>query len=778
MAIISGSIKKLIFYKEENGYTVASLLVEDKKSLSVLLKNKSLSNEVTIVGTFTRTPIEEEYYEFEGDFITNPNYGLQFAFKKITKKTINSRYGLINYLSSDLFPGIGEQTAKKIVEELGLNVIDLIKQDPFILDKLKLTPAQKNSIIAGIVNDTEVQDTTIFLLDNGMTLDMSNRIITAMKDENITDFIKTIKENPYKLIDFVERFGFKKADMLALNIGIKKNDPIRIKALLQFVLEKELNTRGDSYLEYDEFYKAVSNEIQENLDHNLFDKYIYEEHDNHHLYIERDTLHVFDYYGYVNEIELAKSLAQLLKNNNIKKYSSEEIDKAFKTITNKTNIQYNDEQITAIKKAFTEPIVIITGGPGTGKTTIIDAVIKMYQKLNLNNDLWTNQIALVAPTGRAAKRLNEATKHDAMTIHKFLGYSGQGFEFNRFNKTKEKLIIVDEASMMDLLLASNLICSMADDARIIIVGDVDQLPSVGPGQVLKDLIDSKEITTIRLNKIHRQTEGSTIISLAHDMNEGFLPDDILKTTKDRSFFQTKQEVLPTKVVEIFKKALEKGYSLKDIQVLIPMYQVGCGINQMNVLLQDLVNPQSDAPEYKSGLRTFRIYDKVIQLVNRVDKKIMNGDIGYINEFIYKDNSKDIKGFIVKYDGDEVEYNIDELDEIAHAYAISIHKSQGSEFKVVIIPFDSRHFRMLRRKLIYTAVTRCKEKLLLVGDVNVCQRGIGYIEPERRTILKYKFKEFLEGPKNIKDILAKLDKEEKTVTDIVDIGEEEIDIFDN
>lgn len=363
----------------------------------------------------------------------------------------------------------------------------------------------------------------------------------------------------------------------------------------------------------------------------------------------------------------------------------------------------------------------------------------MYFKLNKDNQTIKDYIALLAPTGKAAKRLKESTNMQTMTIHKFLGYMGNHiFSFNKYNKTNAKLILVDEASMMDLPLASQLVTSMQEDARLIIVGDVDQLPSVGPGQVLKDLIDSKEIKTIRLTQIHRQAEDSNIIKLAHDVNEGILPETILEKLKDRTFISTDTVHLPLLLVDIVHRFVQKGYDIKkDIQVLIPMYKGDSGINAINARIQDKINPfDEEKGEIKHYGSIFRENDKVIQLVNRAEKGIMNGDVGYISRFKYK-NLK-IVGIEVTFDTIVVEYTLDELEDLSLAYAISVHKAQGGEFDVVILPMTSNHYMMLRRKLIYTAVTRAKKTLILIGDVKAMQQGICRIESNRKTILKDKF----------------------------------------
>jgi exodeoxyribonuclease V alpha subunit len=432
-------------------------------------------------------------------------------------------------------------------------------------------------------------------------------------------------------------------------------------------------------------------------------------------------------------------------------------------IKNESHIEFNQEQEKAILSAFTEPLVIVTGGPGTGKTTIVHAIIKLYLKLNNDSQTLANEIAILAPTGRAAKRLKETTLMNSQTIHKFLGYmGGNKFTYNKYNKTSARLIIIDEASMMDLSLAHRLFTSMHDDARVIIVGDVDQLPSVGPGQILSDLINTKEIKTIRLSKIHRQAEDSSIVKLAHNVNEGIIPENIFEKRMDRNFIQTDNEHIMPMLVDLVKRAIEKGKDIqKDIQILVPMYRGVAGINEINTQIQELVNPVNDEiNELKHLGRSFRVKDKVIQLVNRADKNIMNGDIGEVMSIKY-DKSKP-SGLFVMYDIGIIEYTIEELEDLALAYAVSVHKAQGSEFDIVIMPISTMHFVMLKRKLIYTAITRAKKLLILIGDVKAMQIGISKIESNRNTILKDKIIEYISNIKQSnKDIekVIKIDDEE-------------------
>ena len=733
METVKGIISRVIYHNEENGYTVASLLLEiDGKEKSK--KNKILGKTISIVGCFDREPIEEEQYEVTGEYKVNPKFGLQFQFTSFKRLELTSYMGIVSYLSSEIFPGIGVKIAKKVVEKLGSDCLKLIKANSNVLDDCGLTPTQKSSIIQGLKKESINHESLIFLLDHGISLPMANKILSAFTGD---DDLSLLKENPYKLIGIARGFGFKKADLFALSIGIKKDATCRLKALVEYSVKDLLNKRGDSYIMKMELYNAIISYINEDLDYVKYEEILNQLQEDKKI-IMTDDLKIFDFNFYYDEIDLAREIHKLLKGERnslvpLKTYKKEKIEKIFKEINEESTITFSDEQVEAILAAFTEPMVIITGGPGTGKTTIVQEIIKLYLRLNKNNSTLKEKIALLAPTGRAAKRLSESCNMEASTIHKFLGYNPDGnFEYNKFNKTDARLLIVDEASMMDLQLASKLITSMHYDARIIIVGDVDQLPSVGPGQVLKDLIDSKLIKTVRLTKIHRQAEDSSIIRLASSINEGIVPEDICDRLSDRRFLQIDTENLARLVVDFYEKSLQRGKEIKDIQILIPTYKTDCGIVEINRQIQERINPKKGA-ELVKGDRIFRPGDKVIQLVNRAEKNVMNGDMGFIESFSYE-NGK-INGVNVQFDTLVVSYTLEEADDLSLAYAISIHKSQGSEFDCVIMPFTNLYFIMLKRKLIYTGVTRAKKTLIMMGDLQAFQRGITRIEGSRRTILK-------------------------------------------
>lgn len=739
---INGIIVKIHYYNKDNGYTVA-LFELDYKDKSVLAKkSKIIGNNITVVGYFDRAVFPDEEYILEGDYVKDKNYGLQFKFKSFERKELTNALGIISYLSSDLFPGIGTKIAKQVVETLGVDAISLINRDPSILDEVPITSKQRSTIYAGIISDQSNQENVVFFLNNGITIDMANKIITTLGPTAVAD----VKENPYILMNKLDRFGFKKNDAFALRLGIAKNSVIRLKALICYILKELIYSSGNSYVARSLLYEKTTNYIEEEIDKNSFDNILNILSTEKLIYIDQKE-NIFDYLLYAQELELASEIVKLLKGERnsekaLESFDKKDIEREYKNIEKESTITFSEEQKLAVMSAFTEPLVIVTGGPGTGKTTIIHAIIKMYLRLHNDSTTLADEIALLAPTGRAAKRLKETTSMNTSTIHKFLGFQGGNyFEYSKYNRTTERLIIVDESSMMDLPLAYRLITSMHEDARLIIVGDVDQLPAVGPGQVLKDLLDTKEIKTIRLTKIHRQAENSSIIKLAHSINEGFVPENILERLNDRNFIMTDNDHLANMLVDLVVKATEKGKDiLKDIQVLIPMYRGDCGINEINSRIQSVLNPLGEDGELKHLGSSYRINDKVIQLVNRADKGIMNGDIGVITNFKYKDFK--IVGLSVLFDIGTVDYTVEEIEDLSLAYAVSIHKAQGSEFDLVIMPLSTKHYIMLKRKLIYTAVTRAKNSLVMIGDVRALQMGISQIEANRRTILKEKIIEYL------------------------------------
>lgn len=744
---ITGAIKRINFFNKSSGFTIAlfSLNNDSFKQVEEITFNKI----IPVMGNFDREPQIGEEFTLQGEFFNDKKYGLEFKITTFERLEIQSEETIINYLSSDLFEGIGKVTAHKIVTALGVKTIQKIIEDDNCLNNLGLSRKQIETIKSGIIKDQSNRSAILFYLDGGFTIDLASKIINQIGTD--IDFIKA---NPYYLMDHIERIGFRKNDLFAIKIGVKKESLVRMRALIKFLLKEILYQSGNTYILYDELFEKIEKYYQNedtlfSIDHynqaikDLINK-------EEIVIIEKPQKIIFDYHLYKQEQKVSLEISKMIldKRGSIDHYSPNIIDKYYEQIIKEMTFKLSPKQELAIKTALQENIMIITGGPGTGKTTIIKEILELYRLIIGNDKVFTQNVALLAPTGRASKRLAESSGLTASTIHRYLGYNGISFEFDEDNQKSEKLVIVDETSMMDLPLTYQLIIALSPNARLIIVGDVDQLPSIGPGQVLKDLIDTQKIKVIRLDEIHRQSSGSTIIDLAQKVNQGLISKNDLQKTHDFSFIESSPTNLLNNLVYVLNASLQRGYDiLKDLQILIPMYKGEVGIDNVNKIVQDIVNPLKENDKELNYLgKKYRINDKIIQLVNRPEHGIMNGDIGKIINFI--EGEKEIEGVIAMFDDVKVDMDLEMLSDINLAYAITIHKAQGSEFPVVIMPIASSQYIMLKRKLVYTAITRSKEKLILLGTPDLLKTASSRIEPPRNTILK---NEIIKQTSNIKII---------------------------
>ena len=733
MDTIYGNISRVIYYNEENGYGVVKIKLDGKNEQLKKYLEEFYSTEITVTSMFDREPLINEDYEFFGKITMNDKYGKQFMAISYSRKN-ETLEGVVAYLSSDLFMGVGVKTAKKIYQTLGSDCLNKIYDNKDILDSVITDKKLKDVIYDGIVSAKDKEKDILGLMSLGLTIKMATKITTFIP----LDSYQKVKKNPYILIDLVEGIGFIKADKIALNNGIKPNSLIRIEAFIKFYLDTLIHRTGDAYIEEDELVEKLFSELNKESDlitKDTYEKAVKDLIKRKKIFIDENR-NVYPYVIYNNENYVASFIGGLLKEE-ARKFKDKDIDLALERIDKELNISYSGDQLVAIKNALKENISIITGGPGTGKTTIIRGLIEAYVILR-KKDVVREKIALLAPTGRAAKRLSEVTSHPASTIHRFLGYSSLGFKYGIDEKVDSELVIIDEFSMVDINLASHLFSALKEKTKVVIVGDVNQLPSIGPGEVLANMIESHEITSTTLNQIYRQSLDSSIISFAHSINHGYVPSDILEKKKDRSFSNVYNEYIANNIVNIVKSAVSKGLNIiNDIQVLIPIYRGKNGIDALNKMIQETINPKGElfngATVERNGF-SLREKDKVIQLVNRPDKGVMNGDIGQIKTIEKIDNEAIIK---VKFDNGEVEYSTDEFDDLKLAYAISIHKAQGSEFSCAIVPFSMEYRFMLRRKLIYTAVTRAKNYLVMLGSSEALLVGVQGIEERRKTRLKEK-----------------------------------------
>lgn len=732
---IYGEINKVVYYNEESGFGVVSLKINFKNKDMSKYKDILYSNTLSVTCLFDRKPVSLEKYTFIGEF-TESKYGIQLKAESFIRKKQNSLESIIIYLSSDLFNGVGKVAAANVYNTLGAECLELIKNDKTVLDKVEgLTDKQKEIIYQGVSLNSMKEEMVLELTEMGISLSLINRIINQLKEKSVN----IIKNNPYDLIDKVEGIGFIKADKIARGLGIKESDPIRLSAITKYYLNRLTYETGDSYIEKDYFVNSILEEL--NKESNLISK---EEYLNHldklvlegEVYVDDDG-NIYDMGIYYSENMVAAKIGELLKSET-PDVDEEKINDIILKMEDNNHITYNEEQKEAIKYSLKENIVIITGGPGTGKSTVIKGIVDGLILLH-ENDFVSEDIALLAPTGRASKRLTEVTGHSAQTIHRFLGYQGKNnFAYGPENLVDNRIIIIDEMSMVDILIASRLLSSLHSNVKLIMVGDSDQLPSVAPGDVLCNLIESKEIKTIKLKQIHRQAESSTIVQLANCINSGFLPENLLQRQKDRNFIKLNDNIIVNNIISVIEQGISKGMNLlKEIQVLVPTYKGELGINYINDSIQEKFNPFIDFELNYMG-KKFRVNDKVIQLVNRQDKGVMNGDIGYVISLDIE-NEK-VNGLTVLFDFGPVEYDKEEVEDLNLAYAISIHKSQGSEFKTVIIPFSTKYFIMLKKKLLYTAVTRAKEFLIMLGSTEAIKLCTTRVEQKRKTRLLEKIKQ--------------------------------------
>ncbi len=717
MNFIKGNLKKILF-QGENGYFVGLFKIKEAS-----LDNSELINQtITFTGYFHELN-EIDTYIFYGKFIFHQKYGEQYQVDSYERCKKEDKESIIEFLTSGLFKGIGEKKAQKIVDVLGKDTLKIILENP---DNLLLIPTITKKQV-DILHDTLIDyensyETIILLTDMGFSTKESMTIYNKYKIKTKT----IIEDNLYQLTYDLPDLGFKKIDTIATSKNYNKDDPRRIQAAIIYVMNEICNLIGHSYLLIDEIYrnalKVLNIEISEENFINNMNALIL----SNMVVKEEEKYYLFDMYE--AEEFVAKRIKLLL---GMKNQEINDLDYNIEELEHNTNIKYNSEQLEAIKLSQLKNFLVITGGPGTGKTTIIKAIVNLYRMINkLSAKDLIEQVVMLAPTGRASKRISESTLLPAYTIHRFLKWNKETnkFAINEYNKSNAKLVIIDEASMVDIYLFYSLLKGIKSDTKIILVGDYFQLPSVGPGQLLKDIIESETVPLIKLNYLYRQKEGSNIINLAYDVNNGNINDEIFNKQQDLIFEEGSNSDVINSIKEICQKHKKDSY--KDFQVLVPMYKTLNGIDNLNKIIQEIFNPKSNnKKEYNYGDVTYRENDKILQLTNMPEENIFNGDIGIIDSI----NKKEI---IVDFDGNLVRYTPSNLNKFKHGYAISIHKSQGSEFKTVVIPVVSDYGKMLYRKLYYTAITRSKKKLYIVGDMKALKYASNNINADiRRTTLK-------------------------------------------
>lgn len=681
-------IERITYQNADNGYTVLKCAVKNYNDL------------VTVVGTMPETHVGS-VLSLDGFWKMDAKYGRQFSVEHFEETLPATVYGIEKYLGSGLVKGVGPKFAKRIVEKFGKDTLDVIEECPDELLKVSgIGKVRVDRIKTSWQEQKEIKNIMLFLQSHEVSTSHATKIFKTYGSESI----EIVKENPYRLADDIWGIGFKTADSIAQKMGIEKEKFVRLRSGIFYTLNK-LAESGHCYAnrqqlleKAQELLEVEESEIQVTLDEMLRTNDVIKDEDLEH---EVEAIYLPPYF--FSETGCAKRLIRLMSMMGKIKINPKQI---VEQVIEESKITYDEIQLEAVRTAISSKVMVLTGGPGTGKTTTTLGIISAYQQAGC-------QILLAAPTGRAAKRMSEATGMEAKTIHRLLEYKPpEGYQKNEEKPLEGDVLILDECSMVDIMLMYNLLKAIPEHMSLILVGDIDQLPSVGAGNVLRDIIDSGSVPVVRLTRIFRQAQGSRIIMNAHRINKGEAID--MRGGKDADFFfatkETNQEVVET-VVQYCKTNLPRYYHvdpLEDIQVLTPMQRGECGAVNLNQVLQEAMNPTNIF--LRRGGTQYRLHDKVMQIRNDYDKEVFNGDIG----MIVKVNMED-RELTVKFDDREVVYDVTELDELSLAYAVTIHKSQGSEYPIVVMPFTMSHFVMLQRNLLYTGVTRAKKILVLVGE---------------------------------------------------------------
>jgi exodeoxyribonuclease V alpha subunit len=704
---LEGSVERITFHSEDNHFTIAKMKIKGRRDL------------LTIIGhLFSITP--GEVLKIQGSFEQHAKYGQQFRIEQYESVIPATVVGIEKYLGSGLVKGIGPEMAQRIVKQFGLETLNIIEKDIQQLSKVDgVGPKRISQIKEAWKEQKEIRRIMIFLQGYGVSTGLATKIFKTYGQQAVT----RMQENPYTLATDIFGVGFLTADRIAEKMGIAKDALIRLQAGLTYILQQK-SEEGQVCLPEEILIQAASNQLA--VDSILLDQALKGLIEKKQLRTQQtelgDTLIFLPYLDFSEE-GIARRIGALLKERPRIDGRTEEI---IARVEKALRLSLSDKQKEAVQKALYKKVLVITGGPGTGKTTIIRSILEIFKQLD-------RRCFLMAPTGRAAKRLSEVTHYPASTIHRGLGFNPKmgGFQKDEEHPLPADLVVIDEASMVDTSLMFHLLKAVPDQAILILVGDVFQLPSVGPGNVLADFIQSQKIPVVHLNQIFRQGEGSLIVVNAHRIHQGEMPILVKEEdSRNKEFYFLDQED-PEKaarwILEMVQEKLPKRYCLdplQDIQVLTPMYKGAVGAENLNAFLQQHLNP--DQRSIQRGPRLFKIGDKVMQIRNNYDKDVFNGDIGRLAK-IDRENQE----VLVNFEGRFVVYDFSELEELVLAYAISVHKSQGNEYPAVVLPVMIQHYILLQRNLIYTAITRAKRVVVLIGTKKALAIGIKNNKPQLR-----------------------------------------------
>jgi exodeoxyribonuclease V alpha subunit len=703
MSSVTGLIERVTFHNEETGFCVVRVQVDGRRDL------------VTVIGRASSINAGE-WLTAEGSWIQDRDHGTQLKAELLQTSAPTSREGIEKYLASGLIKGIGPVYAKKLVEKFGEGVFDIIDRESVRLEQVRGIGAERRRTIRTAWAEQKiVREIMVFLHSNGVSTSRAVRIYKTYGDEAV----EKVRANPYLLARDISGIGFKTADDIARKLGIPEDSILRARAGLSHALS-EAGGNGHCALPKDVLLKNAVDLLA--MDALILQRALSEMLAEGELEEDGITGEDLIFLPPIRraEVEVASRLARLARGK--AEYPEIDAGKAIAWLKEKKSIDLAPSQAEALRQALCSRVLVITGGPGVGKTTLVNSILTLLRAKQV-------KCLLCAPTGRAAKRLSESTGLEAKTIHRLLEYQNSGFSRNASNPLDCDLLVADETSMMDVQLMSKLLQALSARAHLILVGDVDQLPSVGSGAVLGDIIRSGAVPVVRLTEIFRQASSSRIIVNAHRINSGAMPE----SEKDSDFFfidREEPESVPATILELVAERIPKKWKLdprRDIQVLCPMNRGSLGTAQMNRTLQERLNPKRNGdPSVEKFGWEFRVRDKVIQTRNNYDKEVFNGDIGEILKI--DDFEREV---LIGFDGREVVYDFNELDEVSLAYAITIHKSQGSEFPVVVMPLAMQQYLLLQRNLVYTGITRGRRLVVLVGQKKALQTAVRNVSAVRR-----------------------------------------------